>query len=225
MDNISINKANNLYWLGRYAERAYTTIGYLKKLYDEMVDKNQNAYFEFCTSLGITNDYIDKKDFIRRLIYDEASEVSIAHYLNKTYDNGIVLRDILTSKTLSYIQLASNALKKCNNNEEHIIVNLQQVTDNLIAFWGAVDDYIVENNARDLIKAGKYIERLELYNHFNEDMNLKNSAINRLSRYASLLKNGEAIKGKGQVLDTEDSLDYNAIDKYINEISKSGVDQ
>lgn len=225
MDNISINKANYLYWLGRYAERAYTTIGYLRQLYDEMVDKNQNAYFEFCTRLGITNDYRDKKDFIKRVISDETSEVSIAYYLSRAYDNAIVLRDTLTSKTLSYIQLACNDLGKCNNNEEYIIVNLQRVTDDLIAFWGAVDDYIIENKVRDLIKAGKYIERLELYNRFKEDENLQRATMKRLSRYAAHLKSNENIADEAQFIDVKGRLDYNSIKNYIDEVSKSGVGQ
>ena len=225
MDNISINKANYLYWLGRYAERAYTTIRYLRQSYDEMVDKNPNAYLEFCTSIGITDDYIDKKDFIRRFVYDETSEVSIAYYLSRTYDNAIVLRDILTSKTLSYIQLACNDLRNHYNSEGYVIVNLQRVTDDLIAFWGAVDDYIVENNTRDLIKAGKYIERLELYNRFNEDKNLKKAAMKRLSRYVAHLKSNENIGDKSKFLDIKDSLDYNSIKNYVNELSKSGVGQ
>lgn len=225
MDNISINRANYLYWMGRYAERVYTTISYVKCFYDEMVDKNPMAYSEFCDRIGIVNKYHNKTDFIKHFIYDETSEISIAYYLNRTYDNGIVLRDMITSKTLSYIQLACNVLNKCHNSEEYIIVNLQKVTDYLTAFWGAVDDYILENNARDLIKAGKYIERVELYNRFEENKNIKKAAMERLLRYAINLKIDKNTSYQVNFLNITDPSNYNYIKKYINELSKSEVGQ
>ncbi|MDF2504520.1 alpha-E domain-containing protein [Clostridium sp.] len=224
MDNISINKANHLYWLGRYAERAYTTIGYLRRLYDEMVDKNEDAYSEFCITLGIDNDYKDKKDFIRRFISDENSEISIAYYIRRSYDNAVVLRDMLTSKTLSYIQLACNDLKKCYEDDEYVILNLQRVTDDLIAFWGAVDDYIVDNNTRDLIKTGKYTERVELYSRFSEDETIIKSSVQRLSRYVEHLKTSKCIDRQTNFMDIENSIDYNSIKNYISELSGWGID-
>jgi len=225
MDNISINRANYLYWLGRYAERVYTTISYLRHFYDEMVDKNPMAYSEFCNRIGIVNKYDNKTDFIKNFIYDETSDISIAYYLNKTYDNGIVLRDVITSKTLSYIQLACNVLNTCHNREEYIIVNLQIVTDHLIGFWGAVDDYILENNARDLIKAGKYIERVELYNRFEENKDIKKATMDRLLRYAINLKMDKNTFQDINFLNITDSSNYEYIKKYIDELSKAEVGQ
>lgn len=225
MDNISINKANYLYWLGRYAERAYTTIAYLRHFYDEMVDKNQEAYLEFCSRLGVINNYSDKRDFVKRFISDEGSEISIAYYIGKTYDNGMVLRDTITSRTLSYIQLACNDLKKCYNSQEYVVVNLQSVTDDLIAFWGAVDDYILENDARDLIKAGKYIERVELYKRFDESEKLKKAAIERLYRYAINLGINENASKQVKFINSEDMSEYNSMKNYIDELSKWGVGQ
>lgn len=225
MDNISINKANYLYWMGRYAERAYTSIVYFKNFYDEMVDKNPQAYLEFCRRLGINNYYENKTDFIRNFIYNDTSDISIIYYLNRTYDNGIMLRDIITSKTLSYIQLACNVLKKCNNNEEYIVVNLQQVTDYLIAFWGAVDDYVLENDARDFIKSGKYIERIELYNRFEENKNMKKAAMERLLRYAVNLKVNENTSYKIDITDITDNSNYNFIKNYIGGLSEWGSEQ
>ena len=42
-------------------------------------------------------------------------------------------------------------------------MELQNVVDNLLAFWGIADDYIASETTRNIIKAGKRIERLDMY--------------------------------------------------------------
>ena len=37
---ISANKANSLFWLGRYEERVYITLHLMRKCYDKMIDGN-----------------------------------------------------------------------------------------------------------------------------------------------------------------------------------------
>lgn len=60
MDFISIEKGENLFWLGRYVERVYRTLNYLEGLYDVLIDTTtvQNK-FERLTSGPTRN--INKK--------------------------------------------------------------------------------------------------------------------------------------------------------------------
>lgn len=224
MDNISINKANRLYWLGRYTERVYTMINYLTKFHDHMVDKDKAAYYEFCERLGIRSTYNDKKDFVVGFISDRAERFSLISSLDRAYDNAVVLRDILSSRTLSYMQLASNDLIKCIAKECRII-DLQQVTDDLIAFWGAVDDYIMDNQVRDLIKAGKYAERVELYTRFSEEPLKSKDAIRRLSRYIKHIETDFDKSGISEILNANGELDLISIEAYIAELFKAEVVQ
>ncbi|MGN0437291.1 MAG: alpha-E domain-containing protein [Lachnospiraceae bacterium] len=43
------------------------------------------------------------------------------------------------------------------------MIELQKVNDNLLAFYGTVDDQIDSENVRNIIKAGKRIERIDMY--------------------------------------------------------------
>ena len=44
------------------------------------------------------------------------------------------------------------------------LIELQQVTDDLaFRFWGIVDDQIDADQIRNILKAGKRIERIDLY--------------------------------------------------------------
>ena len=43
------------------------------------------------------------------------------------------------------------------------LIELQHVIDDLLAFWGIADDQIDSEQIRNIIKAGKRIERIDLY--------------------------------------------------------------
>ena len=44
MGIVSVEKANHLYWLGRYTERVFTTLKGFISVYDNMLDSDPTAY-------------------------------------------------------------------------------------------------------------------------------------------------------------------------------------
>lgn len=162
MGIISLEQTNRLYWLGRYSERVYTTIRLYSKCYDEMIDDIGDNFADFCKMLEIPNIYKDKEDFNARYGFDENDTNSILSNLKRAYDNAIVLREEIGSETLSYIQLAIYAINKAKISRAPLL-ELQNVEDNLLAFWGIADDFIDNETTRNIIKAGKRIERIDLY--------------------------------------------------------------
>ena len=48
MGIISVVKANNLLWLGRYSERVYTTIRKFYVEFDKMIDNDTDGYSDYC---------------------------------------------------------------------------------------------------------------------------------------------------------------------------------
>lgn len=162
MGIISIENTYRLYWLGRYAERVYTTICRYAKSYDSMIDMKLDEYEAFCQDLDIPNIYTSKEDFIRRYCFDETDPNSIYSNLLRAYDNAIVLREEIGSESLAYIQLSVYAMNKANRLEAPLI-ELQRVVDNIMAFWGITDDQIESENVRNIIKVGKRVERIDLY--------------------------------------------------------------
>ena len=162
MGIISLEQKNRLYWLGRYTERVYTTIRLYSRCYDEMIDDIGENYESFCRMLDIPNIYQDKDDFNKRYPFDEEDTNSIYSNLVRAYDNAIVLREEIGSETLSYIQLAMYDMNKAQISRAPLM-ELQNVVDNLLAFWGIADDYIDSETIRNIIKTGKRLERLDLY--------------------------------------------------------------
>lgn len=162
MGIISVEQADHLYWLGRYTERVYTTLNIFQKKFDTLIDGMADSYGEFCESIDIPNIYSSKDDFIKRYPFDAENTDSIISNLNRAYDNAITLRESIGSETLAYIQLAIYEMNKASKSKAPMI-ELQKVNDNLLAFYGTVDDQIDSENVRNIIKAGKRIERIDMY--------------------------------------------------------------
>ena len=62
---------------------------------------------------------------------------------------------------MAYIQLALDQLQH-GAREDSAFLETQRVADWLLAFWGSVDDRVADVERRDLLKVGKYSERLDL---------------------------------------------------------------
>lgn len=161
MGIISIEKADRLFWIGRYTERVFTTLVTFFDYFDEMIDKDPQAYKKFCEKISIPDIYGNKETFISRYLMDSQDPNSVYSNLDRAYGNAMVMRDEISSHTLGYIQMALDSLKTANTYAPHY--DLQQVIDYLHAFWGCVDDRVDDEECRNLMKCGKYLERLDLY--------------------------------------------------------------
>ena len=162
MGIISVEQADHLFWLGRYTERVYTTLRFYFQRFDSMIDETVDSYQTFCESIDIPNIYLSKEDFLRRYPFDADNTDSIISNLNRAYDNAIVLRESIGSETLSYIQLAVYDMNKAAVSKSPLI-ELQYLLDHILSFWGIADDQIDSEQVRNMIKAGKRIERIDMY--------------------------------------------------------------
>ena len=97
MGIISIKSTDNLFWLGRYVERVFTTLRVFSEYYDKMIDKDENAYIDFCNKLGIENTYSYKQEFITKYLFDENDPNSVMSNLLCAYDNAVVMRNAISS--------------------------------------------------------------------------------------------------------------------------------
>lgn len=162
MGIISLEKSDHLFWLGRYTERVFTTLQTFFLYYDKMLDMDEGAYKGLCEKLSIPMIYTDKEDFVKKYMFSPADPNSVYSNIRRAYDNGVVLRDELSSKTLSYIQMALDCIEQAKESASPVY-DLQAVIDYLFAFWGCVDDNVEDEECRNIIKCGKYLERLDLY--------------------------------------------------------------
>ncbi len=150
--------------------------------FDEMIDSREDVYKDFCRRLEIPNIYTSSQDFVKRYCYDETNPDSLISNLTRAFDNAILLREVLGSDVLSYIQLAVYNFQKSASSSAPIL-ELQQVCDDIAAFWGMADDSIPIDRIRDLLKAGRRIERVDLYARLEFPESRMADAIRRLTSY------------------------------------------
>lgn len=179
MGIISVEQTNRLLWLGRYSERVYTTLRLYSNSFDMMIDEITDSYAEFCKMIDIPDVYGSKEVFKEKYPFDEENPDSIFSNLNRAYDNAIVLREEIGSEALSYIQLAIYDMNKARISRAPLI-EMQRVIDNILAFWGIVDDSIDSEQVRNIIKTGKRIERIDLYARLGIERKELVREINRL---------------------------------------------
>ncbi|MFT4073793.1 MAG: alpha-E domain-containing protein [Dysgonamonadaceae bacterium] len=162
---ISPVKANRLYWMGRYAQRVYLTLHILRKHYDSMIDEDFDAYKSYCIKMGISDKYTSCEDFVEKYLFMEDNPDSVINMLERLNDNAILLREEITSETLSYIHLAINAMKSFDKNKQGI-EGFQFITDWILAFWGSADERICDPSVRKTIFFGKFVESSDMLIRF-----------------------------------------------------------
>lgn len=218
---VSTSKANHLFWLGRYSERVFTTLRTFFSYYDLMIDNDTELYKEYCNAIGVPCVYCSKEDFISKYIFDKGDENSIYSNIVKAYDNAMVIRSTISSESLAYIEMSKNTLKD-SKDSQHPLMSLQKVIDYLLSFWGSADDFIQDDESRNIMKAGRYIERIDLY------IRLKYPKASILEEYRKLLTrlhkvhinyDTSALNAVSMIINDE-RFDYSERSTVIEELSK-----
>ncbi|MBP5431492.1 MAG: alpha-E domain-containing protein [Ruminococcus sp.] len=161
MTTISKEHSDRLYWLGRYTERAFTSLRTIQKLYDKMID-DRRGYTNYLKCFGLNDTYGSNDTFMRSFLYDDCNVNSVAYSLERAYDNGIVLREEISTEALSFLQLAKDSLGK-SGMSANTRLSLMPLEDLLFGFWGCINEHIYDDEIRNIIYIGKTVERLDLY--------------------------------------------------------------
>jgi Uncharacterized protein conserved in bacteria len=189
MGTISVEYSSNLYWLGRYVERAYTTLNTFFDYHDKALDKDKDSYKEFLENLEIDDKYGDNRSFIRGFLYDDKDGFTVSSTLRFAHDNALVCRNVIGSEALAYIQLAMDAFGS-SRDAKNLRLSLMPVIDYLLAFWGSLDDKLANGEARTIIKCGKFVERLDLYLRFSYEHKLIKNEYDMLCHVLSRVRKG-----------------------------------
>lgn len=166
MGTLSLERFNRLLWLGRYVERSYTTLQFILTTYDASLDSTEGNWKGQLEELGFDQDNDDPQQFFHECLFSRDLTASISYSMSAAYDNAVVLRDVIGTESAAYIQMALNEIGFAETSDAPLL-DLQTVIDMIMAFKGSCDDYIVNDSARNIIKCGMSIERMDLYARLN----------------------------------------------------------
>lgn len=177
---ISMDCSDRLFWLGRYTERLFTTLKALEKLYDSTMGGKDDLYEKYLECFGIEETYDDINSFMESFLFGKNNFNSVQYSLEKAYDNGIVLREEISTEALAYLQLAKDTLEKAHSSKRSFLLALLPLEDLLFSFWGCINDYIYNDEILNIIKCGKSVERLDLFFRMRYPFKLINLEFERL---------------------------------------------
>ena len=156
-----LSKENRLYWLGRYTERTFMTIEFMEKAFDESLDGEPFDYVDWCERMQIPCIYEDVHEFLNTYLFDADNPNSAITSLNRAFENAVMLRNVITSQTLAYLQMAKNIMDSASVSGAPML-DLQDVCDYLMAFKGCVDERVNDESDRMTIKCGFTVERIDI---------------------------------------------------------------
>ncbi|MBP0958206.1 MAG: alpha-E domain-containing protein [Oscillospiraceae bacterium] len=177
---------NNLFWLGRYVERVFTTLNSFFKYADRFIEGGQEAYEKYLADINVPDIYKSSEDFFHRYVFDMSDPNSIISNLDRALGNGIVLREEIKTPSLSYLQMAMDKFKSCEGTDK-IRYDMLPVRDAIYAFWGSVDNNMTNAEALRVIHLGKSVERADMFlrlGYPSEDISAElDNLIKHVSRY------------------------------------------
>lgn len=186
---VTASKADNLYWLGRYTERAFTTLARFFPFYDRVIDTDVDAFRPFAQALDLPQDFGDFDDFIHSFLYDGQDPNSVRSAVVRAFDNAVILRPELSSRLLQHIELGvtniTDAATRSASAED--IYKQRDIEDNMLTFWGGVEDSAIDATLKASIFIGKYIERLDLYTRLHLAPEELTAPLTKLETYAHML--------------------------------------
>jgi uncharacterized alpha-E superfamily protein len=175
--------AENLFWLGRYAERAESTVRLLRTVYGRL-DEFRNAptgpgqasltaLLESLTRItgtypGFVGDdavslHDRPADELLGLVVDEERPGTVAHAIGLMFDAIDVLRDQLSVDTwlvVGSLQRELDRLDSARDDNPEAVTNvLTELLQGLLALAGLANESMVRDQAWHFMEAGRRIER------------------------------------------------------------------
>ena len=194
MGIVTITKVDSLWWLGRYTERVYTTLRTFFPYYDTCLDHSPERFRMFSDNLDVNADMSNFDSFLYDFLYSKENPNSVCASMNFAFDNAVMLRPEIGTDTLAYIEIALNNLRQSRIDEVNRLEGQRDAIDNLLTFWGAIEDGIASPEVKAFVMAGKYVERIDLYSRFKRSPIDFESPIVRLNFYlGELPERGRAL--------------------------------
>ena len=166
---ISAHVANQLFWLGRYAERGYLMLHLMRRAYDEVIDvpEGVSPYSEFLEKMGgyVATSMTTSYQMMAQL-YDADTVSSLHNIIERMMDNAIVVRPYSCSESFSYIELCRDMLRQKAEAQEMNITELQPITDWLLAFWGSIRERVY-GHPYAMLEIGRLVEHLDMNMRFD----------------------------------------------------------
>lgn len=158
---ISPQSAEQLYWMGRYIQRAESMTRLVIGLFDKILDEDFDEAKHLYERLGAELSYTSSQAFLRQSVF-ELEYASLLTVINCARENAILTRSHLSNRMFSRINALYLAYQKAKLERSVSLFWLESTLKELDAIWGNLELSLVEAKESPLIQLGKVIERMDL---------------------------------------------------------------
>ena len=184
---ISPRTAQNLYWMGRYIQRAESMTRLVISTFDKILDQNPLEGHALYATLGLDVTYSSPQDFLRKAVI-ELEYVSLLSIIECARENAILTRPSLPNRMFSRINALY--LKYQAAKEDLSIVSifwLESTLQELDAIWGNLDLSLVQSKEIPFIQMGKVVEKIDLDIRLFDSLEAAILDVDKLNTLASKL--------------------------------------
>ncbi|MCC6102386.1 MAG: hypothetical protein SOI23_06670 [Atopobiaceae bacterium] len=168
MDILTTKQAGSCLSLGSYTESVYTELKEFFSDYDTSLNLESIDYERLYSACDIgRRPATQANDALFDLLYDRANPNSIHSLAQAAYNVAMSLSPEIGYDATSYVKLALSNLQKTKNPSTRLLKH-RSACDNLLSFWGSIEDCTAPTNVKALIFLGKYVKRIELYARFKK---------------------------------------------------------
>ncbi len=158
---ISPQTAEHLFWIGRYIQRAESMTRLIIDIFDRILDHDLQESHRFYAKLGITLDYQNNQEFLRKAIF-ELEFVSLLSIVNNARENAVLARASLPNRMFGRINGLYLRYQIAKDEPKTSIFWLESTLQELDAIWGNLELNIVHMHEKDLIQLGRVVEKMDL---------------------------------------------------------------
>lgn len=168
MSHISFNSATNLYWAGRYLQRAETMLKEYEQSYDYVIDRDFEDGKKLFAKFGEPIEYKNASDFLAVAVYGKHT-LNIADMIGCARENVVVCRSLIDDETFAAINSLNIKLKE----EKDVALRAYTINELLSmmrSVWGGLREPLIRPKAYYFIEFGDVIERIDLKIRLYEDL-------------------------------------------------------
>lgn len=190
---VTASKADYLYWLGRYTERVYTTLNFFVPYYDRMMDAGPDAFRPLAHALDLPENFDNLDEMVHNLLYNEQDPGSVISAVRAAFNNATILRPELGTRLMQYLELAMAHIEDAARHNENTsdrysdLFDYRDISDDLLAFWGGIENSPADPAFKALLFLSKYVERIDLYTRFALSEDYLDAPLRKLATYTTSL--------------------------------------
>lgn len=218
---LTANVASNMYWLGRYLQRAEATLYQIDKAFDKIIDVDKDAGVELYKKFGIEIEYEDAVDFLKNSICGE-HPANIATIMSNARESAIISRTNIDASAFGEIIALEALFRKMSRctlpvdykDLDHAISLIREI-------WGAYASRGHQKCSDYFLKLGKLVEEVDFRLRFDKNLQMTQLVLKDINMIFKLISpeldlTVECPKKRGH--DTQENVMdciYSTIDRLI----------